>query len=350
MSWIKNNKLGQIFFTGLQGYELKSSEEKFIEEKQIGGVILFSRNLKSPEQIYKLSCKLKTLTSEPLWIGVDMEGGRVHRLKQPFTQWPSLSHLEKKDKSLAYEMAFFMGKEMQSVGLNLNFTPCLDLRTNPQNTVIGDRSLGENPEKVLSLAENLINGYKEAEIFCCTKHFPGHGDTLVDSHENLPKENRRLENLKKRELLCYKKPLSQMIMTAHILFQNVDSCNPVTFSSRFLKNILRESLEYKDLIISDDLNMKALRLYYPLREIPLRALKAGCNLLLYCDDKFPLEVFSSVEESLKNKEIFHKVEESLKMIYRVKRDFFKKIKNPYKRDFSVIGCKKHKKLASLIKQ
>ena len=290
--FVMEHKIGQLFMIGISGTELTKDEADFITKNNIGGVILFSRNCESPEQIHKLCCDLQSLRNNlpekaPLFIGIDMEGGRVHRLKPPFTTWPSIRQLGDLDSTLlSFNFAKAMGTELRSVGINLNFAPCADILTNEANTVIGDRSPGTNPEIVSKISSALARGYIKSYIFSCVKHFPGHGHTKSDSHEELPVEQTDLETLKNRELQPFKKVLRtkiDFVMTGHILFPKIDD-HPVTLSEFFLKKIIREELRYKNIIITDDLDMKALRHRYEVKDIPIAALKAGCDILLYCNE------------------------------------------------------------------
>jgi beta-N-acetylhexosaminidase len=298
--------IGQHFFIGISGKTLTEDEKKFIVHNNIGGVVLFSRNVESPEQIRKLCEELQGLRSKmldraPLFIAIDMEGGRVARLKPPFTQWPPVKLLGDMDSpTVAFHMAHAMGRELRAVGINLDFAPCIDIFTNPKNTVIGDRSPSTDPEIVAKIGSALVRGYIKANVVPCVKHFPGHGNTLVDSHEDLPVEEADLQRLNEIELIPFKKTFksrAEMVMTAHILFKNVDPDWPVTLSEKFLKKILREDCKYRGLVITDDLDMKAMSKHYDKAKIPVRAYQAGADILLYCNepDSPPVAIEGMVE-------------------------------------------------------
>lgn len=285
--------IGQQLIIGLAGTTLQPDEAKFIVENNIGGVILMGRNCESPEQVRKLSADLQALrhkmpAKSPLFISIDMEGGRVHRLKPPFTKWPALAHVGKLDStSVAFRFAQAMGEELRAVGINLDYAPSIDIFNNPQNTVIGDRALSDKAETVSRLGSALVRGYIKADIIACAKHFPGHGHTLVDSHVGLPVENKTLQELDKEELEPFKKVFRarlDMVMAAHIKFPAIDPDWPVSLSEIFLKKILREQLRFRNLIISDDLDMGALKNNWSKAEIAVRALQAGNNILLYCNE------------------------------------------------------------------
>lgn len=287
------NQIGQLMMIGLSGPSLTDEEKKFIVKNNISGVTLFARNCISPEQIYDLCKELQSLRHQmpdkaPLFIGIDQEGGRVLRLKAPFTQWPALKKVGDLDSpTVSFTFAYMMGLEMKAVGINLDYAPCVDTYTNPKNTVIGDRAISNDPEIVAKHASALIRGYMKAEVIPCAKHFPGHGNTLIDSHLELPVEEADLKRLQDVELIPFKKSFRsriEMVMTSHIMFKNIDPKHPVTLSELFLKKILREECRYKGIIVTDDLGMKAMTKYFPAEEIPLRAIQAGCDLLLYCNE------------------------------------------------------------------
>jgi len=304
------NKLGQLFIIGLKGTKLLPEESDFIVNNNIGGVILFDRNIESPEQLHKLTSdvfhlKDKMKNNYPPFISIDMEGGRVARLKPPFTQWPPMKTLSDMDSStLCFKLALSMGAELNAMGINLNFSPCVDILTNPKNDLIGDRSFGSDPETVSKMSSAMIRGLVKSQIIPCAKHFPGHGNTILDSHEELPIEEVELDRLREVELVPFKKAFRarlDLVMTAHIKFTKVDADNPVTLSSLFLKDILREEYKYKGVVISDDLDMKALTNHYSRKEIPLQALNAGCDILLYCNDPTsPVIALEALKEAHKS--------------------------------------------------
>ncbi|MCB0368964.1 MAG: beta-N-acetylhexosaminidase [Bdellovibrionales bacterium] len=288
-----NKNYGQLMIIGIQGTSLTEDEKKFIINNNISGVILMGRNCESPKQVHDLchdiqSLRFKMPDKVPLFIGIDMEGGRVQRLKEPFTIWPPARKLGDLDNAtLSFHMSQKMGLELKSVGINLDFAPSVDIFSNPKNTVIGDRSLGIDPEHVGKHASALVRGFIKSEVIPCVKHFPGHGNTLLDSHEDLPTENADLKRLEDFELIPFKRSFKarvEMCMTSHILFPQIDPNHPVTLSQVFVKKILKENCRFRGLVITDDLDMKALSKNYSVSEIPVKALQAGCDLLLYCND------------------------------------------------------------------
>ena len=288
------NKLGQLFIIGLEGKSLTEDEKRFLVEKNIGGVILFGRNIESPKQLHSLiqeiqSLRHKTEDKLPFFVSIDMEGGRVARLKAPFTQWPPMAQLGKIDSPvLGFKFGESLGQELRSIGINLDYAPCTDVLTNPQNTVIGDRAFGADPEIVAKMASAVVRGLIKSEVISCVKHFPGHGNTLVDSHEDLPVEKDvDLERLRELELLPFKRTFRarvDMVMTAHILYPKIDSEWPATLSQIFIEKILRDELGFRGLVITDDLDMKALSKNWPVEFLPIRSFQAGADIALYCNN------------------------------------------------------------------
>ena len=322
--------IGQLFMIGLEGPTLTAKEAEFMTENNIGGVTLFGRNLESREQVHKLCTDLYNLKNRmpsktPPIIAIDMEGGRVHRLKEGFTQWPALHKVAELDStSLAFKFAQTMGTELRALGINLDFAPCVDVLTNPKNVLIGDRSIGSDPEQVAKMASALVRGYIKSGVIACAKHFPGHGNTIIDSHEDLPIEDVTMETLKERELVPFKKVIRarlDMIMTAHILYKNIDADYPATVSKKIVTGLLREELRYKHIIITDDLGMKALANRYSTAEIPVMALQAGCDMLLYCNEfDTPPIALEAVKKAIRDKAISHpQIQESLHRVAELKK-------------------------------
>ncbi len=354
--------IGQQIIIGLSGHTLTADEKNFIVENNIGGVCLFARNLADPKQIRDLCAEIQSLRHKmadkaPLFISIDMEGGRVHRLKAPFTQWPPLKLIGDLDApTVAFHFAQRMGVELMAVGINLDFAPCLDVFTNPKNTVIGDRAISSDPHQVEKMASALIRGYIKSGVISCAKHFPGHGDTVIDSHEDLPVELADLKRLHDVELIPFKKALKSrvdMVMSSHILFKNIDPDNPVTFSEFFLKKMIREELRYRGIIVSDDLGMKALAKYHSPDQIPVKALQAGIDILLYCNEPdvppVALEsLISAVAQGQLNKadiEASHQRIINLKKVKLLVPD-----PKPYEEVMEVVGHPDHQYLADCIRK
>ncbi|MCB9072456.1 MAG: beta-N-acetylhexosaminidase [Bdellovibrionaceae bacterium] len=355
-------KVGQHFIIGLRGPTLLPDERDFLIKYNIGGVILFDRNLQSPEQIHALCTELHSLRQEtkdhaPLIVSIDMEGGRVHRLKSPFTKWPALKHIgDVNSSSLAFRFALHMGEEMRAFGINLDFAPCVDIFSNPKNVLIGDRSLSTDPEIVTHLASAIVRGYLKAGVIPCAKHFPGHGATEIDSHFDLPVSEETLMDLDKSQSLePFKKVFKSrcdLVMTAHIKYEKIDAKWPVTLSPTFLKQILRDVLRYRGLIITDDLDMKALAKYYPKEQIPVQALVAGANILLYCNDfNSPGKAMNAVARAIKEKVIpIEQIEKNYSEILSFKKKHIGDSQMPYplEKAMDIIKRQEHKEFAEAV--
>lgn len=293
---------GPLITMGIQGKALSDDEKKFIVSNQIGGVVLFTRNFDNPKQFHELchaihSLRLKMPDKTPLFLSVDMEGGRVQRFKEPFTVWPSLRKLGDLDNpTLSFLFSQRMGQELRAFGINLNFAPCADIFSNPKNTVIGDRSLGSDPEHVAKHVSAIVRGYIKSDVIACVKHFPGHGNTLIDSHEDLPNEVAELKRLEDFEMLPFKRAFKarvDMCMTSHILFKNVDPKYPASLSEIFVQKLMKEYCRFRGLVVTDDLDMGALRKHFSVEEIAVQAAKVGSDILLYCNE--PLSPVKAIE-------------------------------------------------------
>lgn len=353
-------KLGQLLTVGIAGTELTSDEEVFLTTNNIGGVVLMGRNCKDPEQVHRLCSQIqalrqKTNSKAPFFISIDMEGGRVARLKEPFTRWPALKKLGDLDSaSLAFNMALAMGQELRAVGINLDFAPCIDVLTNPKNTVIGDRAISSNPEIVSKIASALVRGYMKAEVITCAKHFPGHGNTLLDSHEELPIEESSLARLHEVELFPFKKAIRSrvdMVMMSHVLFKNIDPDYPASLSQVLTQKLLRDELRFRGLIVTDDLDMKALTKYQTIEEIPVRAIEAGSDQLLYCNDpSVPPRAMEALERAVQSGRIsLARIEDSFQRVTKCKRESLISIDpKPWSEVKKWIGCSEHLALAQAI--
>lgn len=255
-----------------------------------------------------------------------MEGGRVARLKAPFTEWPSLAKLAELDStSVAFRFGQAMGEELAAVGINVNFSPCVDLLTNEKNDLIGDRSLGNDPDLVSKLASAIVRGFIKSGVIPCAKHFPGHGGTSVDSHIDLPIDEVDEKTLQAIMLPPFKKVFRarlDMVMTAHVKYPHLDDQWPATLSEKILKGLLREDLRYRNLVVADDLDMKALTKNFNTKLIPIRALQAGVNILMYCHDQDSCAAaLETVQSAASSKELdLLAINNSYDLIMKIKKE------------------------------
>src|SRR5687768_9863244 len=258
-------------------------------EFDLGGITVFNRlgNIETPDQVAGLSFDVRNLGRElPAWVGIDQEGGRVARLRSPFTVWPPMAVLGRSDDAaLARRFAGALAAELAAVGISLDYAPVLDIHTNPQNPVIGDRALGEKPETVAKLGRVIIEELQRAGVAACGKHFPGHGDTATDSHFELPIVEHPPDRLRAVEFVPFKAAIEAgvaFIMTAHVLVTSIDDSRPATLSPRIITDLLRDELGFNGVIVSDDLEMKAIASSYTPAEAAVTAIAAGCDAVLMC--------------------------------------------------------------------
>lgn len=283
-------KVGQILMVHVHGEQAGEEARVLIQDLKVGGIIYYNwaNGLHNPYQVQNLSWGLQKLAQEnpaaiPLLIAVDQEGGRVNRLKNGFTVFPSnLTFARTRDPSFALMAAGYTSEQLHAVGVNMNLAPVVDVNSNPRNPVIGNRSYGDNPEDVIKFAGMALEGYRKAGMIATLKHYPGHGDVEIDSHEALPLINKSIEEMEKNELLPFRKlaPQAEMIMTAHLRIPSMDEKHCATYSKK-IQDYLREDIGFKGVIITDSLVMKgALEDYPTIEEAAIAALQAGTDILL----------------------------------------------------------------------
>ncbi|WP_078382122.1 beta-N-acetylhexosaminidase [Sutcliffiella halmapala] len=282
-------KVGQLFMAGFHGTEPSEEITKLIQDYHIGGVIYFTRNVKEVKQVYELSRSLQKIAKNagelPLFISIDQEGGMVARITEGVTLSPGNMALGATgDKEAVYRLGKIVGKELRTLGVNMNFAPCVDVNNNPLNPVIGVRSYGEDPRIVAEFGVEAVKGLQEENVSAVSKHFPGHGDTNVDSHLDLPVIAHGLERLESLELIPFKETFDQDVdgvMVAHINFPAIEPENvPSTLSKRIVNGLLREKLGYDGVAMTDCMEMKAIIDYYGIEEASIMAVEAGIDIVL----------------------------------------------------------------------
>ena len=293
--------IGEIIILGFRGTEIDGSSKivKDINEYNIGGIILFDydvpsksspRNIINPKQTKKLIEDIKNLTRHDLFIAIDAEGGKVNRLKAKygFMQIDSPQKMGEDEPQNTFIKASPLGLELDYLGINLNFAPVVDVNINKDNPVIGklERSFSDDPQKVCEHASYFIDAMHEFNVITAIKHFPGHGSSTEDSHLGLVDVTNTYQE--EAELFPYKKLIqdnkTDIIMTAHVMNTNIDPDNPATLSSIFLKDILRDKLNYEGLIVSDDMQMGAIVENFGFEEAIIKAINAGCDLLIFSNN------------------------------------------------------------------
>ena len=272
---------------GFHGPALTADARALIA-RGVRNVILFARNVESPQQIAALTHATKSAPAgEPLMMSVDQEGGRVLRMTEPFTRVPSMRQVgQAADETLAHEVGKILARELRAVNFDMDLAPVLDVDTNPGNPVISSRSFGGDVQLVTRLGAALIRGLQESGVAACAKHFPGHGDTNKDSHHELPTlPNHDLQRLEDVELPPFRAAIAAGvagIMTSHVIYAGVDSTYPGTMSATILDGLLRQRLAFDGLVMSDDMQMKAIADHFGFDDSIVRAAAAGVDLFWIC--------------------------------------------------------------------
>ena len=352
------DKIGQLFMVGFLGTSVTRDLASFIKAYRPGGVILFSRNLESVEQMVDLTNDLQACSPHsPLLISIDQEGGRVSRLPKGFTIFPPCELLGRANSTeLAYAAAATIAKELRAVGVNMNMAPVLDVNSNPDNPVIGDRAFGTTPGVVCELGLATAAGLQDNNVVACGKHFPGHGDTNVDSHKELPVVAASRERLESIEFPPFRRAVTQSIasmMTAHVLYRTLDPELPATLSPTIINGLLRQELRYDGVVLTDDLEMHAIIDHYGMEDAAVRALLAGCDVLLICKDRDrEIAAFEAVEQAVASGTIsMERLSLSASRIARLKGRYVAPYKPVTISDAKLVaGCRSHQMLLRTIDQ
>ena len=274
------------------GTALTDAERQRLQHPLVGGVILFSRNFESGAQLTRLTAEIHDLRSPSLIIAVDHEGGRVQRFREGFTQIPPMRELgllwdrdRRKAAQLAHALGFVLAAELRVHGVDLSFTPVLDVDYG-NSSVIGDRAFHAQPEAIAELATSLMHGLRQGGMAAVGKHFPGHGHVRADSHHEVPVDERALADIESEDLIPFRRLIASGmsgIMPAHVIYPAVDAA-PAGFSEIWLKQILRGELGFDGVIFSDDLSMEGARVAGGVVERGMAALRAGCDMVLVCNN------------------------------------------------------------------
>ena len=277
----------------VQGTSLSQEDKEILQHPLVGGLIFFTRNYQSPDQISELSAQIRTAAQKPILLAVDHEGGRVQRFRDGFSLIPAMGSLWQmaeqnlaRAKLLAKQSGILMALEVQAVGIDISFAPVLDI--NNISDVIGDRSFHHEVDYVTELAEAFISGLHLVGMKATGKHFPGHGSVKADSHIDLPIDIRSQADIFQHDLLPFKQLIAKgkvdALMPAHVIFPEVDN-QAVGFSRYWLQTILREQLDFNGVIFSDDLSMAGAASAGGYIERAEAAQSAGCDMLLLCNNR-----------------------------------------------------------------
>lgn len=302
--------VGQWFMVGFHGNQYNSDLDFFLKKLHIGGLILFKRNVEEPGQVAALCRQVQEkavdAVSVPLFISIDQEGGTVSRLGPPFSQFPSASSMaaapdpEQEIQRFAQRQA----RELKLVGINMNLAPVLDVNRRGPEGLMASRSLGSDPQEVARLGTLCIRELQQAGVIACAKHFPGIGDTELDSHQDLPVQMKDRVDLEEVELIPFREAVKipvGAVMTAHVRYPVLDPLFPASLSAAVIRDLLRREMGYQGLVMTDDLEMGAISLHFEIEEAVLSAAGAGSDGLLICHTPEKIErAYRSLLRRVKN--------------------------------------------------
>lgn len=362
--------VGQLLWIGFASTTVPAQLRARLDAGRVGVTILFKRNLVietvaaagAAHEVIDLDA-LAALTAElhrtapdgtPALIAVDQEGGVVQRIREPATRWPAMRSHDAfgapDDAVLAEEVGTAMGRELRALGFDIDFAPVLDVHTNPDNPIIGDRAFGTDPETVSRRALAFARGLDAAGVLACGKHFPGHGDTATDSHLELPRIDHPWERLETVELAPFRRAAAAglpMLMTAHVVFAALDATRPATLSREVITGLLRERLGYQGVIVSDDLDMKAIADHMGADVAAVGAIRAGCDALLLCRDEQHQAAAEAalVREAERDSEFRRRVGEAAARVRAMKRAHAANQASRPAPSRATVGCVDHRTLA-----
>ena len=323
-----DEKIGQMIITGFNGSEYNDDMDRLINEYKVGGVILFARNIEDSNQMIDLTRALQENNNNlPLFISIDEEGGRVSRLPDDVEKFPSAFTIGLiNDQQTAYENGKEIGYTLKRLGINLDYAPVLDIYSNENNTVIGDRAFSTEESIVSTMGIATMEGIEDSDIIPVVKHFPGHGDTEVDSHYGLPIVYKTLEELRNFEFIPFVKAIESgcdVIMVSHIILNEVDSINPASLSKIVISDLLRKDMGFDKVVITDDMSMGAITSIMSIEEACIKSIEAGCDILLLGNAYEEIEqVIDSIKLKIYNGEISEEhINKSVKRILELKKKY-----------------------------
>jgi beta-N-acetylhexosaminidase len=340
------------FILGFEGRTLPGGLREYLAAG-LAGVSLFPRNFSGAEELLSLTQEVRRAAGRLVLIGIDQEGGTRFSLPEPFTQWVSPEELGWiGDANLVERQARAMVRELRAAGVNLDFAPMLDLHLQTESPVTKGRSFGSNPKEVGIFGAAFARGLATQGILACAKHFPGHGDTAIDPHEDLPRFDGTLERLREMELLPFRSAVSAgipLIMTAHISLPKVDREWPASLSRTVLGEILRRELKFSGAILADDLGMGAVAKHWAIGEAAARTFSAGSDLALICHDwKLVRPALEGAAKALAREE-FEKAEWSASRERIARLRNFVSAEAQVTESLEIIGCVEHRELVREIR-
>jgi beta-N-acetylhexosaminidase len=344
------------FMLGFDGDSLPAQLAQYLAQG-LAGVVIYQRNYGNVESLRNLTAEILRAAGRPVLIGIDQEGGTRFALKSPFTAWPSAAELGAAD-DLKYveQVAHAMAVELRAVGCNLNFAPMLDLHVNPESPVTKNRSFGSDPRRVAEMGVAFDRGLRAGGVLSCAKHFPGHGDAIVDPHSDLPVYMGTMEELDAAELVPFASAAHAgvpLIMTAHILLPRIDPENPASLSRPILVDVLRRRMHFDGVILADDLGMGAIAKRHGSGAAAVQTLRAGTDVAMLCHDWAAVEPAIEAVQKARAEGHFAEAEwnASLHRIERVlaASEIAPATATGLHPPLEIIGCKEHLALAAKIR-
>lgn len=343
-------RAGQRMVIGLAGPSVDIDFRKLVREVRPAGFVLFGRNIVEPAQVRELNRELASLVDPryPAFLTVDQEGGRVQRVRDPATVWPAM-RVVGRGGTMTREVSKALAIELRALGFNLNFAPVADVDSNPKNPVIGDRSFGRDAAEVSRHVVAFIEAHQATGVIACAKHFPGHGDTSVDSHLGLPRVEREDPDLRQVELVPFRAAVAAgvgSVMTSHVVYPAWDEDWPATLSPRITRRILREEMGYQGVVFSDDMEMKAVCGRYTVEQQARRGTDASIDVFLCC--KEPELQYAMYRELVQDQEEDRgHQQQAVDAVIRVnalRERFF--LMEPKQPELSVLGRREHEAIAA----
>lgn len=327
-------KVGQLLIGGFEGTEIGDQATRLVQEYQVGGLILYGRNIAGASQLVTLTNGLKALNGDgiPLFLSIDQEGGGVDRMPPEVRRTPGAYCVGQTGSvPAAQSYGDVLAAECAAFGLNLDFAPVLDVWSNPGNTVIGQRAFSADARTVAGLGPAAARRMMDQGVIPVVKHFPGHGDTAVDSHVGLPVVDKSPEELEETELIPFRAAIQSAgtdgqvpaVMVAHILLTQLDPERPASLSPAVVTGLLREELGFAGAVLTDDLTMGAVTQSYGLGEAAVLAVEAGCDILLVChgQDSVPAVRTALLEAAASGRITAERLDESVYRILRLKTEY-----------------------------
>ena len=319
-------KIGQLMVVGFQDNKVNNHIRTMIEDYHVGGIIYFDRNMVNPTQVATLTDQLQRVSIDkkleiPLSVSIDQEGGNIVRMRDQFPETPSQQSLGlKNDSNVIYNTATTTAKELVKMGINSNYAPVLDLSSTDS------RSFGTDPEKVADYGKEVVKAFNDQGVSASLKHFPGNGRSDVDPHFETSSVQAEKAELENSDIYPFKRIIEEInhnqfsVMVTHIKYPAYDSENPASVSSKIVTDLLRNQLGFEGVVITDDLEMGAVSKYVEYRDVGVKALQAGVDLLLVCHtQEYQIEVYNGIIEAINNNILTEaRIDESVKRVLRAK--------------------------------